>query len=100
MEAWHSCTLSGTRLEMEEISTRFSKESGSEEIVIPERECEDPDIRDVDEASTIDDRYDDIDLFTPSTQRTKRTDPATTTHEQLTEERAKDKPPQRGGTGE
>ncbi|CAF4047187.1 unnamed protein product [Rotaria magnacalcarata] len=32
----------GTRQQMEEVSTRFSKESGSEEIAIPERQCDSP----------------------------------------------------------
>ncbi|CAF2846963.1 unnamed protein product [Rotaria sp. Silwood2] len=34
-----STSSSGTRQEMEEVSSRFSKESGSEEIVIAERQC-------------------------------------------------------------
>ncbi|CAF4406757.1 unnamed protein product, partial [Rotaria magnacalcarata] len=32
----------GTRQQMEEVSTRFFKESGSEEIAIPERQCGSP----------------------------------------------------------
>jgi len=61
----------GTRQEMEEISSRFSKESGSEEIVIPERECEYSFTHDIHQ-QPIDEDIDD-DKYTPSTHQTKKT---------------------------
>lgn len=85
---------------MEEISTRFSKEAGSEEIVILEEECEDPTLRDIREETTIGDRYDDIDLFTPSTQRARQTHQLMTTNEQSSTERVTDKPTRCSATGE
>jgi hypothetical protein len=85
---------------MEEISSRFSKDAGSEEIIILERECEDPSVRGIREETTIDDRYDDMDLFTPSTQREKQTHPPTTLNEQSTTDKVKDKPVRCSATGE
>ena len=85
---------------MEEISSRFSKDAGSEEIVILERECEDPSVRGIQEETTIDVRYDDMDLFTPSTQRAKQTHPPIETNEQSPKESAKDKPARCSAKGE
>jgi hypothetical protein len=61
----------GTRQEMEEISSRFSKEAGSEEIVIPERECEYSFTHDI-RQQPMDEDIDD-DEYTPSTHQTKKT---------------------------
>ena len=85
---------------MEEVSSRFSRELGSEEIVILERECEDPSARDVREETAIEDRHDDIDLFTPLAQRTKQTHQSVRTTDQLTTEKTKDSPARCRPTGE
>ena len=62
----------GTRREMEEISSRFSQESASEEIVISERECEYSFTHDV-RQQPIDGDVDDFDddEYIPSTYKTK-----------------------------
>ncbi|CAF4503456.1 unnamed protein product [Rotaria socialis] len=71
----------GSHQEMEEISSRFSKESGSEEIFIPEHECEyHP--QDLREQTMDDDLNFDDDLYTPTTNRRKK--PITTNEQKLT----------------
>ncbi|CAF3371365.1 unnamed protein product [Rotaria sp. Silwood2] len=61
----------GSHQEMEEVSSRFSKESGSEEIFIPEHECEyHP--QDLREQTMDDDLNFDDDIYTPTTNRTKK----------------------------
>lgn len=74
------CTcLLGTRQDMEEISSRFSQESGSEEIFIPEYECEHPPAGDIGQ-QTFDDDMDNDDTYSPRAYQTKRpTLSATTT---------------------
>ncbi|CAF1239252.1 unnamed protein product [Adineta ricciae] len=64
----------GTRQEMEEISSRFSKEAGSEEIAIPERECEyEQDVGCMSMSGNIDDNgNDDDDEYTPSAHLIKK----------------------------
>jgi hypothetical protein len=66
---------------MEEISSRFSKESGSEEILIPERECEYPPLSDVHQ-HTIDDNMDD-DEYTPP-QKAKQSTQSTSSERKKT----------------
>ncbi|CAF4757831.1 unnamed protein product [Rotaria sp. Silwood1] len=61
----------GSHQEIEEVSSRFSKESGSEEIFIPDHECEyHP--QDLCEQTMDDDLNFDDDIYTPTTNRTKK----------------------------
>ncbi|CAF1485743.1 unnamed protein product, partial [Rotaria sordida] len=70
----------GTHQEMEEVSSRFSKEAGSEEIFIPEHECEHPRVYDIHQKTmeeNIDD--DDHDEYSPSIHQTKKSTQSMTT---------------------
>jgi hypothetical protein len=65
------------------LSSRFSKESGSEEILIPERECEYPPLCDI-RQQTMDDSMDDDDEYTPTQQAKKSIQPTTTNERKKT----------------
>ena len=69
--------VSGTHQEMEEISSRFSKEAGSEEIFIPENECDYPDIGDA-RHPTITGGGSDDDDYSPIRPQTKKPSQCTT----------------------
>ena len=64
--------FSGTHQEMEEVSSRFSKDAGSEEIFIPENECEYPGVCDIRNQTTADDTNDDDDDYSSSTNRGRK----------------------------
>jgi hypothetical protein len=71
--------LIGTHQEMQEISSRFSKEAGSEEIFIPDYECERPHFSDI-RQQTMDEDMDDDDEYSPTvTHRTKKATQSMTT---------------------
>jgi hypothetical protein len=71
---------------MEEISSRFSKEAGSEEIVILERECEyEQDVSRLSMGENIDD---DDDEYTPSTDINKKTTQTSTPNQRKSTVRA------------
>ena len=77
---------------MEEVSSRFSKEAGSEEILILEGECEGPSVGDVSEETIAGQWNDDADMYTPSTQRTTQCNQPKTNNQQTKTERAKNIP--------
>ena len=65
---------------MQEISTRFSKESGSEEILIPHQECEQVNIYGGQD-ETMDD---DMDDYSPPSQRVQPANRSSLTHLPIT----------------
>ena len=68
---------------MVEASSRFSKESGSEEIAIPERQCESPLINDT-QYKNMDEYTDEYyEEHTPTTHQTKRAAREISTIEQM-----------------
>ena len=72
----------GTRQEMEEISSRFSKEAGSEEIPIPERVCEYPPLSEI-RQQTFDDDFDDNE-YSPPRQAKRNTESTVTERKKTT----------------
>ncbi|CAF4059345.1 unnamed protein product [Rotaria sp. Silwood2] len=79
----------GTRQEMEEVSSRFSKESGSEEIVIPERQCESPPINDTRYKKMDECTDEDYEEYIPTTHQTKITAREISTIEQMVANKTK-----------
>lgn len=77
---------------MEEIASRFSKESGSEEITIPERECEDPhgDSRQEDSIDYCIDGNEDVTEHISSTQQPRSSTQSSAQKKQTATTRTKD----------